>query len=96
MYVSRFFCSFSVLYPLRKASAAMWSLFFPFLLCVAAAQEPVIVQEQDHDAFSYFVTRPDIEAPKWNIQTYDADALQKGFYWFIAPYLKLEQNQYPM
>lgn len=39
-----------------------------------------------------FVTRPDIIAPKWNINVKDEKAVSPG-YWFIAPYAMLHQKQ---
>ena len=50
----------------------------------------------DTENFFQFVTRPDIGAPKWNIEIYDRDALQPGYYWFIGPYASLEQVDYPL
>jgi hypothetical protein len=46
------------------------------------------------DHYFHFVTRPDIGAPKWNIEVYDADALAQG-YWFVAPYASLDQTTFP-
>lgn len=41
--------------------------------------------------FSTFVTRPDIDAPRWNISLYDEAALGPG-YWFMATYEYVEQD----
>lgn len=49
----------------------------------------------DAEVFFQFVTRPDIGAPKWEIETYDQDALAPG-YWFVAPYASLVQTEYPL
>lgn len=39
-----------------------------------------------YDKFWFnFVTRPDIQAPKYAVHLHDPDALAPG-YWFIAPY----------
>lgn len=73
----------------------MWWFLLLYLVGLCTGQKN-IVSEKDPTYFAYFVTRPDIEAPKWRIQTYDATALQHGFYWFVAPYLKLEQDTFPM
>lgn len=35
--------------------------------------------------------RPDIDAPRWNITTFDADALSPG-YWFVTPYEKHDEG----
>lgn len=45
--------------------------------------------------FYQFVTRPDISAPKWDIEVYDPDALAPG-YWFVAPYANLIQKEWPL
>lgn len=34
--------------------------------------------------FHDFVSRPDIQAPRWNIKVYNEEALAPG-YWFLAP-----------
>lgn len=50
----------------------------------------------DTENFFKFITRPDIGAPKWDIQVYDRDALQPGYYWFIGPYASLDQVDFPL
>lgn len=47
-------------------------------LCLSARQEA------DYGV-DYFVTRPDIVAPQWDVKIYDEDALAPG-YWFMTPY----------
>jgi hypothetical protein len=37
------------------------------------------------DALFNFVTRPDLKAPKWEIEVYDSEKLSDG-YWFVSPY----------
>ena len=44
------------------------------------------------DGFFHFVTRPDIQALKWNITVYDKEAVAPGS-WFIAPYELLGQKE---
>ncbi|KAK5168356.1 uncharacterized protein LTR77_006926 [Saxophila tyrrhenica] len=48
--------------------------------------------DDDEQKFFEFVTRPDIGAPRWNIQVYDEEALAPG-YWLVAPYAKLDQRE---
>lgn len=50
------------------------------------------VQANGKDAFGlfHFVSRPDLKAPKWNIEVYDEDVLCPG-YWFLAPHKALRQ-----
>ena len=50
-------------------------------------------QDKSEDVFFNFVTRPDIAAPKWDVNIYDEDALSPG-YWFVAPYKDLKQESY--
>lgn len=64
------------------------------LLC--EAQTTLYPYDSETTAFSYFVTRPDIETPRWQIKVYDPSALQDGMYWFVAPYLHLDEEPYPM
>lgn len=45
--------------------------------------------EKDVGLF-HFVSRPDLKAPKWNVQIYDEAGLSPG-YWFLAPYKALNQ-----
>ena len=45
----------------------------------------------ENDLFR-FVTRPDIQAPRWNITIHDEGAVAPG-YWFVAPYEVLAQKQ---
>lgn len=48
---------------------------------------------EDHvldDSFKY-VTRPDIEAPRWHVTVYDKDRVAPG-YWFVEPYDYLDQS----
>lgn len=51
--------------------------------------------QDDGEYFFQFVTRPDIGAPRWDIEVHDSDALAPG-YWFIAPYANLQQFTYPL
>ncbi|KAK3702090.1 hypothetical protein LTR37_015065 [Vermiconidia calcicola] len=46
--------------------------------------------DHDHD-FHTFVTRPDIVAPRWDITTYNEEALAPG-YWLVATYENANQN----
>lgn len=75
----------------------MWRLLLLLSPALASAQK-VLAQDSEPDLFSYFITRPDIEAPKWSIKVYNAEALHEPepHYWFVAPYQKLEQDMYPM
>ncbi|KAK5165063.1 uncharacterized protein LTR77_009160 [Saxophila tyrrhenica] len=41
-----------------------------------------------------FVSRPDIHAPKWDIDVYDEAALAPG-YWFVGPYLDRNKGDAP-
>lgn len=45
----------------------------------------------DHN-FHDFVTRPDIQAPRWEITVHDESSLSPG-YWFVAPYTKIDQTE---
>ena len=45
-----------------------------------------------HLDFYSFVTRPDIDAPKWDVTIYDNESLSPG-YWFIAPYQEVVQRK---
>lgn len=71
-------------------------LCFSHAHCQQSHHNPALVAEH-HDAESLFqfVTRPDIEAPKWDITIYDQEALAPG-YWFLAPYANLQQTSYPL
>ena len=53
-----------------------------------------IRSEADSDAsdYIYFVTRPDIKAPRWSITVYNKTLLAPG-YWFVAPYASLKQDE---
>lgn len=42
--------------------------------------------------FYRFVTRPDIDAPRWNIQKHNESAIAPG-YWFLAPYQEPKQDE---
>jgi len=42
------------------------------------------------DLYFHFKTRPDIQAPKFNVRVYDTEALSPG-YWFVAPYEDLDR-----
>ncbi|KAK3055205.1 hypothetical protein LTR09_003758 [Extremus antarcticus] len=47
----------------------------------------------DHNQDFYrFVTRPDIDAPRWNIQKHNESAIAPG-YWFLAPYQDPRQKE---
>lgn len=80
--------------------ASMLRLFFAtaLLACTVRAADG---QEPDFDDYFRFVTRPDIEAPKWDITIYDEDRLQianegqANYHWFVAPYDDLEQKVFP-
>lgn len=41
--------------------------------------------------FFNFITRPDLDAPRWNVKVYNETAVAPG-YWFIAPYGVVEQT----
>lgn len=90
----------------RQHLAFVYTLFIAFL----ALHRDVLAQQtgppnphnpastasaDDKEVFFQFVTRPDIGAPKWDIETFDADALTPG-YWFVAPYAALFQTEYPL
>lgn len=53
------------------------------------------VDQDDGEYFYQFVTRPDIGAPKWDVEVYDRQALAPG-YWFVAPYANLQQSTFPL
>ena len=48
------------------------------------------------DSSFRFVTRPDIEAPKWDIEIYNENLLQQDHYWFVAPYENIHQENFPL
>lgn len=56
----------------------------------SAALDRRKVQQKDRKFFK-FVTRPDIDAPNWNLKVYDKNVIAPG-YWFIAPYQELDQG----
>jgi hypothetical protein len=67
------------------------------LLATGEGLELSTARRDDNDStteadYFHFVTRPDLRAPKWSIQTYDEDALAPG-YWFVAPYELLGQKE---
>ena len=37
-----------------------------------------------------FITRPDFQAKRWQVNVYDADAVTPG-YWFVAPYFDIDE-----
>jgi hypothetical protein len=52
----------------------------------------VTFNENNHnEEFWTFVTRPDLDAPRWKIQVYDEEKVTDG-YWFVAPYEEVEQE----
>jgi len=77
----------------------MWQSIIITLLCLcwtrAWAQRNHKADSKDDDWFFQFVTRPDIAAPRWDIITYDREALQPDMYWFVSPYASLEQTDFP-
>lgn len=68
---------------------AILLLFATFLL-----QSNAKFEDYTPDNFVHFVTTPDISAAKWIIDVYEPDALQQDYYWFLAPYAKLEQTDF--
>ncbi|GAB7366184.1 hypothetical protein MBLNU230_g7744t1 [Neophaeotheca triangularis] len=51
------------------------------------------IEEEAHDLGLFnFVSRPDLKPPRWNITTYDEDALDEG-YWFLGPYKNLNEPE---
>lgn len=49
------------------------------------------LDESKHtEEFFRFVTRPDLDAPRWNLTLYDEAGISPGF-WFLAPYEEVEQ-----
>lgn len=54
------------------------------------------ISAQQHPNFFEPVTRPDIQAPRWNIEIYDQDRLSPLGYWFVCPYENLLQHTYPL
>lgn len=70
----------------------LWLILASWLsFCLVRADD-----NDNPDDFFQFVTRPDIEAPKWDINIYDEDKLQQGHYCFIAPYANLSQVEFPL
>ena len=52
----------------------------------------VELDESRHtEEFWTFVTRPDLDAPRWNVTVYDEAAVTPG-YWFVAPYEEVAQE----
>ena len=50
-------------------------------------------EDKDHQRdFQSFVTRPDIDAPRYDVTVYNPDALAPG-YFFVTPYQKVEQTE---
>lgn len=50
-----------------------------------------VESEAHREKFFKFHSRPDIDAPKWDVQIYDKDALSPG-YWFMASYSYVKQK----
>jgi hypothetical protein len=48
-------------------------------------------ENKHHEEFWTFVTRPDLDAPRWNIKIHDEENVAPG-YWFVAPYEEVEQE----
>lgn len=73
--------------------ARLWRLPLAILIAsilhyagVAGDKETPRKDVDRYDKFWFnFVTRPDIQAPKYSVHIFDEDALAPG-YWFIAPY----------
>ena len=59
------------------------------LLLLFLASASARVSPQDRKFFK-FRTRPDIDAPTWNIKVNEEDQVASG-YWFVAPYEDLHQ-----
>ncbi|KAK5170237.1 uncharacterized protein LTR77_004823 [Saxophila tyrrhenica] len=52
----------------------------------------VHLDESKHEEeFWTFVTRPDLDAPRWEVAVYDQEAVAPG-YWFVAPYEEVDQK----
>lgn len=50
-------------------------------------------QYTDEETYFTYVSRPDLRSIRWDITTTDKQALSPG-YWFLAPYAKLEQDEF--
>ena len=49
-------------------------------------------KSKDHnEQFETFISRPDIDCPRWDFTVYDEDALAPG-YWFTSPYQEAVQD----
>ena len=56
-------------------------------------QHDVILDDKKHsDEFFTFVTRPDLDAPKWDVTVYKEKAVTEG-YWFAGPYANAVQER---
>lgn len=94
------FLSYNIAFPLalratmlkqnpcfRHLAAAFYTLL---LTCTFAPTSLATIAQHDR-AFYKFQTRPDIDAPVFNVHVYDAKAVSPG-YWFVAPYGHLHQK----
>ena len=70
-------------------------IFCCFNGCLADEDEDAEKPREEFDKgdydFHHFVTRPDIQAPKFNVTIYDEKALAPG-YWFVAPYANIHKG----
>jgi len=56
-------------------------------------EHDVNLDESEHDVqFSTFVSRPDLLAPRWDVEVYDASRLAPG-HWFTSPYPTVVQQE---
>ena len=67
------------------------TLLRSYAFLAAASPSPEPENHDDDNGLFNFHTRPDIRAPKWDINVYDPAALAPG-YWFFGPYETLNMD----
>ena len=81
---------------MKSARFSITCLLWTFLVALrlAGAQQST-GDDDDGEILFKFVTRPDIGAPRWEVEVFDQEALAPG-YWFLAPYANLAQVSFPL
>lgn len=89
------YCSFLLVWFASRSSCASAAGSSAAKGRLSTRWEHRVVELDDskhNEEFWTFVTRPDLDAPRWNIAIYDEAAVAPG-YWFVAPYEEVEQEQ---
>ena len=62
------------------------------LLASIFAEASLDHKHDTDEALYHFVSRPDLKAPRWHVNTLDEQAVTPG-YWFVAPFATIDQKQ---